>query len=251
MRCGLHLALLVAVGPSVGCSAPDTASVPGDRGDGGEIGATVDDRRDARDSEVARACEIWSCDPASRPTTCGDGAEVLAANCVGIEPNCSWKIERCAGGACMTDDDCRRATDGGVFSQFCRRATKGACGGSGSCVPSPTTCPDVVEPVCGCDGASYANECLANRAGTTVAQEGPCWPGKELRACGGVSDQPCTGGSEWCDHAAGCSGAGACRVRPIACGSGAGPVCGCDGKTYPDACSAAAAGKDVARDGAC
>jgi hypothetical protein len=73
--------------------------------------------------------------------------------------------------------------------------------------------------------------------------------------CGGLIGLRC-GAMEWCDFGEGgqCGNAdrlGTCRNRPDVCSMLAAPVCGCDGKTYANACMANGSGVDVMHPGAC
>ncbi len=76
------------------------------------------------------------------------------------------------------------------------------------------------------------------------------------QACGSRGHAPCADGF-FCDFEGGsvsCGGddrGGVCRPRPDLCAEIYAPVCGCDGTTYSNACSAHAAGVDVASEGAC
>ncbi len=140
---------------------------------------------------------------------------------------------------CMDNDDCSPR-------KFCEKAP-GDCDGVGVCSRRPRNCLDVYDPVCGCDGATYSNACYAARAGVSVDYEGECAsPG----ACYDNGD--CVGGDEYCAKAVGdCDGEGTCEVRPPFCLDIYDPVCGCDGRTYGNACYAAQVGVNVAFEGPC
>ncbi len=51
------------------------------------------------------------------------------------------------------------------------------CDFMGVCAPRPTGCPDVWDPVCGCDGMTYGNACEADMAGAAINHHGPCGGG--------------------------------------------------------------------------
>ena len=63
--------------------------------------------------------------------------------------------------------------------EFCRREMKDLCGAAdapGVCSPIPEICTMDYSPVCGCDGQTYSNECVANSKGISASYEGPCKP---------------------------------------------------------------------------
>jgi len=68
------------------------------------------------------------------------------------------------------------ATTGCTAGRYCATAVAG-CSETGSCEDSPRVCPELVRPVCGCDGATYDNECFAQQAGISVDHEGACLQG--------------------------------------------------------------------------
>jgi Kazal-type serine protease inhibitor-like protein len=153
-------------------------------------------------------------------------------------------------GPCVGDLTCGARGPTCSSGDFCKRPD-GTCGDvAGTCTPTPTTCPAVVDPVCGCNGTTYSSACVADAAGVTVSSEGPCVP---TLTCGGGSPLVCPTG-QFCEAAVGTCSSGAvgtCTERPTSCSTVVGLVCGCNGTTYTNACLAEVAGVTVNHTGSC
>lgn len=157
-----------------------------------------------------------------------------ALNGVSIQYNGACRPERC-----IDSYDCSS-------DSFCKKKP-GNCERLGVCFDKPSVCPNIWRPVCGCDGNTYSNRCMAAMNGASIDYEGECrtvpTPCNDNTGC--TADQ-------FCQKAAGdCDGAGECAVRPDICPDVWEPVCGCDGRTYSNRCDASANGVNIDYGGEC
>jgi len=143
-------------------------------------------------------------------------------------------------------------------SEYCNYPPETKCGSgdqTGTCAKLPDACDTQYEPVCGCDNATYSNSCFAALKGISVLHSGACDGPAPGAVCGGLKGATCDKG-EFCNFApeTKCGSGdqtGTCTTIPTGCDKSLVPVCGCDGKTYGNACNAAAAGISVASQGEC
>ena len=159
--------------------------------------------------------------------------------------NTSTRSERCTPGDGTCEGD-----------NFCKVA-EGTCGTEGRCEVMPAQCDRTLKQVCGCNGATYDNECLAFSHGVSVDYAGACGSQPESNDC--TLDGPSSrcASNEFCAADEGqcllrMKGIpGKCQLLRDTCNYSYNPVCGCDMETYDNADCAQAAGVNVAREGAC
>lgn len=180
-------------------------------------------------------------------TACGESrACCLTFNgesfCADLNPHCCLDsggvpVELDLGRSCAVTGGCPRVCGGisGIAcneGEFCLFPT-GTCNladRQGICNRFPGDCPSVVDPVCGCDGITYLNECEARNAGMSIDHQGVCEP-----ACCDSNTAPpciegphcCADGTWLCDDGSGIS---PCDMPGEICGQVCGGIAGigCD-----------------------
>jgi hypothetical protein len=192
----------------------------------------------AGDCDGIGSCEVRGliC-PLIFAPVCGCDGQTYSNACVAASSGVNVLHDGECGVICKDNSACPEGS-------YCARSP-GDCDGIGDCQPRPGGCPENFDPVCGCDGVTYGNDCEAASAGVTVLHRGECRPG------GCVSNDDCDGFSVCVKDDGDCDGVGVCERRPDACIAIFDPVCGCDGENYSNRCVAHAAGVSVRHEGEC
>ena len=212
-------------------------------------------------------------------STCEVDGSIL--NCRRLAPECPRGsvpvvVDGCYNDSCVSWEECSlragndvptacgaRLGDTCSPNEFCLFTPEAMCGAAdqtGLCTPlTPNAlCPDLFEPVCGCDQQTYPNACEAMRAGTSVLSVGECEPVEPI-SCGGFRPMPveCPQGT-FCHYEpeAMCGAAdapGQCVPHDptMPCPAIYMPVCGCNQQTYGNECEAMRAGTSVFSVGPC
>ncbi len=237
----------------------------------------------------------WTCEAGSCVENCGPLPEEVV--------DCLWSCEEEEICGNNIDDDCDGEIDegcgqpcGGFIGLPCAPGEfclfpEDTCNWAdmmGTCQAIPDACFFLWDPVCGCNGETYSNECIMWMDAMSKDHDGECDEPPECITdadCPVPSDESCVKaycengqcvyvedpdcGGQPCDGEAGLSCPdsmfcllpdgtcdwddvlGICTPYPELCPLLWSPVCGCDGETYANECAMWVSGVSMDHDGEC
>ncbi len=114
------------------------------------------------------------------------GCSCEGSDCDALHPTleaCQGSVPDCQGPWCGGwNPPCPDAAN--QWCDFPDGSTCGAADESGTCRSRPEGCEKIYQPVCGCDGTTYANACVAHANGVDDVHEGACWEPCVDQTCG-------------------------------------------------------------------
>jgi hypothetical protein len=191
---------------------------------------------------------VCGCDDKTYANPCGAASRGVSVASKGECPEADGGVAQSCGGRQA------KPCSNGEYCDYPAGALCGRADATGSCAPKGSgACTKDLKPVCGCDGKTYNNLCLAASAGVSVETQGAC--AGSGQTCGGLLGKTCPSG-QYCNFpiktmCGSGDQTGSCDTIPQACADLHSPVCGCDGKTYSNSCFASIAGSSVRTTGAC
>lgn len=168
-----YVLLVLGLVMSFGCGTEPAGDGGGDGGGDQMPSCTTD-----TDCDVGSICEGGKCQVAACPEifdpVCGVDGQTYGNDCEA----------RAAHVEVAHEGECAQIC-GGIQGLPCPDGLlcdlpEGECQSAdlqGLCVPEPEVCTEQFEPVCGCDGMTYTNDCFRLMAGVQKDHDGEC--GKE------------------------------------------------------------------------